>query len=195
MLKDNQPVKPPKPEYKPHEYTDIRVIQRNLVYIIGIPVKYADENVLKSNEFFGQFGNIKKLVIKNRSMTDQSVSAYITYEKESSAVRCITEVDESLLEGRALKCTFGTTKYCSFFLKNLICQNCECMYLHEIGEKDCALTKEEMCMGKHKLHSFRVVNKGRERIGKKKYELNETLFKYKEVKNFRVPEKINFCPK
>lgn len=176
------------------DYADIRIVQRNLVYVIGIPSKYADEHVLKSSEFFGQFGDIRKLVIKNRSMSDQSVSAYITYEQEGSAVQCISEVDESVLEGRTLKCTFGTTKYCSFFLKNLVCQNCDCMYLHEIGEKDSALTKEEMCMGKHKLHSFKVVNKGRQRIGKKRYELSECLFRYKEVKNYRIPEKINFTP-
>lgn len=162
-------------EEKKVEYSDITVIQKNLVYVIGIPVKYADENVLKSDEFFGQFGVIKKLVIKNRSMTDQSVSAYITFEKEANATKCITDIDESLLEGRLLKCTYGTTKYCSFFLKNLICQNCECMYLHEIGDKDNALTKKEMCMGKHKLHNFKIINNGKERIGKK-YELNECLF-------------------
>ena len=44
--------------------TDTRVIQKNLVYVIGIPYKYANPSVLKSEEFFGQFGEIKKLVVK-----------------------------------------------------------------------------------------------------------------------------------
>ncbi|RHY32740.1 hypothetical protein DYB32_002287 [Aphanomyces invadans] len=57
---------------------NVRVMQRNLVYVIGLPVHYADE------------------------------------------------------------------EYCNFFLRNLSCNNPECLYLHELGETDDSFTKEEM---------------------------------------------------
>ena len=32
-----------------------------------------------------------------------------------------------------MKACFGTTKYCNAFLKGVICNNPECLYLHDIG--------------------------------------------------------------
>ncbi|KAG0420076.1 CCR4-NOT transcription complex subunit 4, partial [Dictyocoela roeselum] len=147
--------------------SEMRVIQKNLVYIIGIPLKYENEDLLRGCEFFGQFGPIKKLVIKRRSVSDASFSAYITYMSEEDAMNCIVNVDESLLDGKVLKCTFGTTKYCTYFLKNLKCQNIECMYLHEIGKKENSFTKEEMAGGKGKFHNFKILNKNKRYIGQK----------------------------
>lgn len=45
--------------------------------------------------------------------------------------------------------SYGTTKYCSYYLRGLTCQNPGCMYLHEPGEEADSYTKEEMSMGKH----------------------------------------------
>ena len=38
--------------------TNMRVVQRNLFYVIGLSPKLADEGVLRSDEFFGQYGKI-----------------------------------------------------------------------------------------------------------------------------------------
>lgn len=98
------------------DFNNIRIIQKSLVYIICIPQKYADEAVLSRKEFFGQFGYIKKIVVNKRaSVIESTASAYITYNNEDEARLCIQEVDESVLDGIVLKCTYGTTKYCSFF--------------------------------------------------------------------------------
>lgn len=35
--------------------------------------------------------------------------------------------------GKQVKACFGTTKYCNAFLKGIVCNNPECLYLHEIG--------------------------------------------------------------
>jgi hypothetical protein len=45
------------------------------------------------------------------------------------------------------RASFGTTKYCSFFLRNLPCTNPECMYLHELGGDRDSFTKEDMALG------------------------------------------------
>lgn len=177
---------------------NIRVIQRNLVYIIGIPQKYADESLLKRSDFFGQFGPIKKFVLNKRaSCIETTASAYITFFKEGDAMKCISEIDESLLDNKPLRATYGTTKYCSFYLKSVPCQNIDCMYLHEKGKETDSLTKDEMNISKHKLHMFEGKNKGIERIGKKNdlTGILNQLFKYKNGRKlYKEPEVIGFKP-
>lgn len=178
------------------DFNNIRIIQKSLVYIICIPQKYADEAVLSRKEFFGQFGYIKKIVVNKRaSVIESTASAYITYNNEDEARLCIQEVDESVLDGKVLKCTYGTTKYCSFFLKGVPCQNNECMYLHDYRPQKDLLSKEEMGGSKHKLHGFDIKNRNKERIGKKyNFDIFNELFKYKSNKTYKAPEKIIFEP-
>ena len=38
----------------------VRVIQKNLVYVIGIPNDAADEAILRRSDMFGQYGNLSK---------------------------------------------------------------------------------------------------------------------------------------
>lgn len=42
---------------------DLRVVQKNLVFVVGISPRIADPDVLKKNEFFGKFGKIHKVVV------------------------------------------------------------------------------------------------------------------------------------
>lgn len=158
----------------------VRVVQKNLVYAIGIPSKYANSEILKKQDFFGQFGRIKKLCIKE----GPSISAYITYEQEESAINCILSLDETYFDNKLIRVTFGTTKYCSFFLKNKECNNSECFYLHEI--------KEEIKKKVFKLHNFKPVNKGKRILGKDRVDLDE-LFKYKREEVVKKPS-FNFSP-
>ncbi|KDO30128.1 hypothetical protein SPRG_05320 [Saprolegnia parasitica CBS 223.65] len=128
--------------------TNVRVMQRNLVYVIGLPVHYADDDMLRSQECFGQYGRIVKAVVnKSHLSTDRNnatASAYITFANKADAQNCIDLIDGYILDGSLLRASFGTTKYCNFFLRNLVCNNPECLYLHELGETDDSFTKEEM---------------------------------------------------
>ena len=47
-------------------------------------------------------------------------------------------------DGRTLKASLGTTKYCSHFMKNQSCPKNDCMYLHELGDDLASFTKEQM---------------------------------------------------
>ena len=47
---------------------NVRVVQRNLVFVVGLSPKLADSEVLKRPEYFGRFGRIHKVVI-NTSTT------------------------------------------------------------------------------------------------------------------------------
>ena len=90
----------------------------------------------------------------------------------------------------------GTTKYCSFFLKNIPCQNTDCMYLHETKPSTNILTKDELLSTKHKLHDFEPNNRGIDRIGKKKrFDFLDNLIHLKTQINFKPPRRIIFEPK
>ncbi|KAG2186125.1 hypothetical protein INT43_002563, partial [Umbelopsis isabellina] len=139
---------------------NMRVIQNNLAYVIGLHPKYAIEEIIRSNDFFGQYGKISKLVINKRpalasttntSSLPPSVGIYITYQRKEDAVRCIQAVDGSMIGGRVLRASLGTTKYCTYYLRNIPCPNPACMYLHEPGDDADSISKEELASGKHKM--------------------------------------------
>ncbi|XP_063229601.1 uncharacterized protein LOC134534877 isoform X3 [Bacillus rossius redtenbacheri] len=132
---------------------NVRVVQRNLVFVVGLPMRLADPEVLKKHEYFGKFGKIHKVVI-NQSTSyagsqGPSASAYVTYHKADDALRAIQAVNNISVDGRTLKASLGTTKYCSHFMKNQPCPKPDCMYLHDLGDSEASFTKEEMQQGKH----------------------------------------------
>ncbi|MCO5614460.1 hypothetical protein L7F22_068742 [Adiantum nelumboides] len=135
-----------------------RVIQRNLVYVVGIPAALADEGVLEQKEYFGQYGQVSDIsVLKNESHSFQhssarcSVSATVTYVKEEDAMRCIQSVNGYVLDGRVLKACFGTTKdgfgttkdgsACS---QQRPCNNPECLYLDDEVRREDNVTEEQI---------------------------------------------------
>jgi hypothetical protein len=44
------------------------------------------------------------------------------------------------------RASFGTTKYCSYFLRGIQCVNPECMYLHDYGDEEDTFNKEEIIL-------------------------------------------------
>ncbi|KAG7389114.1 CCR4-NOT transcription complex subunit 4 [Phytophthora pseudosyringae] len=132
---------------------NVRVMQRNLVYVIGLPVHFAEEDVLRSNECFGQYGKIVKAVVNKSHLSadraNATASAYITFANKEDALCCIVAIDGYYLDSCLLRASFGTTKYCNFFLRNMQCNNPDCLYLHELGDEDDSFTKEEMQSALH----------------------------------------------
>ncbi|RAL37450.1 hypothetical protein DM860_000144 [Cuscuta australis] len=128
----------------------VRVIQRNLVYIVGLPLNLADEDILQHKEYFGQYGKVLKVSISRtaagsiQQFPNNTCSVYITYSKEDEAVRCIQSVHGFFLDGRPLKACYGTTKYCHAWLRNAPCTNPDCLYLHEIGSEEDSFSKDEI---------------------------------------------------
>jgi CCR4-NOT transcription complex subunit 4 len=124
---------------------NFRVVQRNLLYVIGLPISSASEETLRKPEYFGQYGKIAKIVAhKNTSGTHPTGSAYVTFAYKEDAKAAIQALDGFWIEGHPLRASFGTTKYCNNFIKNVPCTNPECVYLHELGDDDDRFTKEEI---------------------------------------------------
>uniref|UniRef100_A0A8C9QZA0 CCR4-NOT transcription complex subunit 4 n=1 Tax=Scleropages formosus TaxID=113540 RepID=A0A8C9QZA0_SCLFO len=139
----------------------VRVVQRNLVFVVGLSQRLADTEVLKRPEYFGKFGKIHKVVINNSTSyagsQGPSASAYVTYLRSEDALRAVQCVNNVVVDGRTLKASLGTTKYCSYFLKSMQCPKPDCMYLHELGDEAASFTKEEMQAGKHQEYEQKLL--------------------------------------
>ena len=77
-----------------------RVVQKNLVYVIGLQQQTNEEEFLKllrSPQYFGQYGNMQKIVVSKPKpgSSDKSVGVYITFERKKDAETCIACVDGS----------------------------------------------------------------------------------------------------
>ncbi|KAJ8510006.1 hypothetical protein OPV22_000440 [Ensete ventricosum] len=137
-------------EAKKH-LSSVRVMQRNLVYIVGLPTNLCDESILDRKEYFGQYGKVVKVSISRPASTptqqassNGTCSVYVTYAREEEAVRCIQAVHNYVLEGKTLRACFGTTKYCHAWLRNMTCSNPDCLYLHDIGSQEDSFSKDEI---------------------------------------------------
>jgi len=115
-----------------------RIIQKNLVHFQGFPDSLYDKQLLLSPEYFGQYGNIIKIVLvskEDKIFKKKTNSAYLTFETKEQAAYCILSVDSFKIGNFMVRAFFGTTKYCTHFLNNYLCFNEEkCMFLHHIAE-------------------------------------------------------------
>ena len=120
---------------KAESLKNIRIINTNLIHVHGFPKSFAKASLLKSPEYFGQYGTIVKSIISYKINSDnkKQFSAYITFSNEKEAALAILCVDSLMVQGKIIRAFFGTTKYCSYFLKNNRCPNLnKCLFLHKI---------------------------------------------------------------
>ena len=142
-----------------HSLQEVRIIQRNLVYVIGIAPALANENELSSDSLFGKYGEIRKVILNCSPTLVEKVHSccayffffililidrYITYTSSEDALSCIIAMDGVTLQGSQIRASFGTTKYCNYFLRGMRCTNDDCMYLHELADPEDCFTKKEM---------------------------------------------------
>ncbi|XP_057297826.1 uncharacterized protein LOC130628825 [Hydractinia symbiolongicarpus] len=134
--------------------SNIRVIQRHLVFVVGLSNKMADADVLRRPEYFGKYGKIVKIVINPNTNyagpQGPSASAYITYTREEDALKAILAIN-NMQPPLKIRASLGTTKYCTHYLRNMQCPKADCMYLHDVGDNAASFTKDDMQAGKHQL--------------------------------------------
>ncbi|KAI9716733.1 MAG: transcriptional repressor general negative regulator of transcription subunit 4 [Chrysothrix sp. TS-e1954] len=128
----------------------IRVRQKNLVYVTGMrPTSSAEHlsEILRSEEYFGQYGKIIKVVVSKAKDTANPlapVGVYVTFANKDDASKCIAVVDGSQNYDMKLRAQYGTTKYCSAYLRGENCTNRSCMFLHEPGEESESFSRQDL---------------------------------------------------
>lgn len=126
-----------------------RIIQKNLVYVIGLSEKLTNKELLGKNDYFGQYGQIVKIIVNKHkayyadNQKKPSYSAYISYSSPSEAASAILAIDSVTVDESLIRASFGTTKYCTFFLKNLDCPNKECLYMHSLADDEVIVNKDD----------------------------------------------------
>ena len=128
--------------------SNIRVICKNILYLIGIPYEIANEDTLIKKEYLGQYGSIQKIIInKNGYLKNESdyptYSSYITYSSQIEASLALLALNNSNHLNHKLNACYGTNKYCNSFLKGVECTNKDCYYLHETADKNDIINKNE----------------------------------------------------
>lgn len=142
-------------------------MQKNLVYVVGLNPKIREEDLLQTlrgDQYFGQYGKIVKIVVskaKEGSGGAQSIGVYVTFARKEDAASCIAAVDGSQNGDRILRyvlgsfyshicvltffrAQYGTTKYCSAYLRHEVCNNKGCMFLHETGEDNDSFSRQDL---------------------------------------------------
>ena len=132
------------------EEKDYRIMAKNLVYIIGLSESIADRDLLSKFEYLGQYGKILKIVINKKNGYHKngkygpSYCAYITYSKSSEASIAILSLDDTIVDNHLIRASFGTTKYCQYYLKHLQCNNKDCVYLHRKADENEIIRRNEL---------------------------------------------------
>lgn len=142
----------------------VRVVMKNTVCVVGMKLPApGDESIpiLRSQDYFGQYGKISKLYLRDRTGVSStsvhtltpdnpatSTGIYIVYVRREDAARAISALDGISAPqgppGQKLSASFGTTRYCDAFLRGGKCDSSSCHNLHEWGgESDC-FTKDDM---------------------------------------------------
>jgi CCR4-NOT transcription complex subunit 4 len=127
----------------------LRVVQKNLVYVVGLSHGIPEQDLLQTlrgEKYFGQYGKIIKIVVSKAKSADpnSSLGVYVTFARKEDAARCIAAVNGSTNLDRVLRAQLGTTKYCSAYLRNETCTNKQCMFLHEAGENDDSYSRQDL---------------------------------------------------
>ncbi|ORY24964.1 hypothetical protein BCR39DRAFT_545379 [Naematelia encephala] len=142
----------------------VRIVMKNMVYVVGMKLPALGDDaipILRGNDYFGQYGKISKLYLRDRSAlpsstvhtlnsdnSSTSTGVYIVYVRREDAARAISALDgipaPAGPPGTILRATYGTTRYCDSFLRGQKCDNVNCQNAHEWGgESDC-FTKDDM---------------------------------------------------
>lgn len=100
----------------------VKVKDENIAFIAGLPANIAEESILTSENFLGQYGCILKISINQLTSKNQTTTwkpvycAHVTYSHSFSVALLIYALDGFVLNDNRLKASYGLTKYCTFFL-------------------------------------------------------------------------------
>ncbi len=137
------------------EMSQSRIITKNLVYVIGISENLSKKDTLIKYEYFGQYGKIKKIIINKKKAYNlnnpfgPSYSVYVTYSKPYEASIAILALDNIYIDNHLIRASFGTTKYCQFFLKGKECTNKGCLFLHKCANESEIIKREDLNVNKN----------------------------------------------
>lgn len=130
---------------------------------MGLSLTLAREEVLRRPDMFGKFGRLLRVLVNKSHPYNAdapggpSISAYIQYYRESDASAAARQMNNEVFDGREIRCSIATTKYCDSYIARapkqssmqmsaypVTCGNPDCLYYHEAAPPGDVLTVEEV---------------------------------------------------
>lgn len=87
------------------------------------------------------------LCVKFQAELDLNFASEIANPQQEDTLACILALDGFYYDGRNIRASYGTSKYCSAFIKSVKCNNPDCTYLHHMGDSEDTFTKQEIQAG------------------------------------------------
>jgi len=134
-------------QFSVEQLQQIRIRQKNIVYVVGLPVSLCNAKLLKSHKWFGKFGTISRICFNTspKCVKANSIPTFVTYTNESDALQAIRKMNLfCLADGTRLKTNFGRTKFCPAFTQGDQCMNEKCKFLHHWAKVDDIITEQEI---------------------------------------------------
>jgi hypothetical protein len=69
----------------------------------------------------------------------------------------ILAIDNIEVDNHLIRASFGTTKYCSFFLRNTNCPNKECLYQHHLADDSDIIHRDDMNNNKNMFYDQQIL--------------------------------------
>ncbi|KAJ9119515.1 hypothetical protein QFC22_003223 [Naganishia vaughanmartiniae] len=147
------------------QHRDVRILVKNMIYVTGMKMmgEGTEEflSILRSNDYFGQYGKIAKVFLRKGPSTSDPTSGsiesstdsdelgiYITYLRREDASRAIATLDGVSAPGnpgKTLKVTYGSTKYCLSWLRGVKCdEGSACLGAHDWAAENDTFTRKDM---------------------------------------------------
>eukprot|EP00592_Proboscia_alata_P001613 CAMPEP_0194372154 /NCGR_PEP_ID=MMETSP0174-20130528/20463_1 /TAXON_ID=216777 /ORGANISM="Proboscia alata, Strain PI-D3" /LENGTH=536 /DNA_ID=CAMNT_0039150495 /DNA_START=27 /DNA_END=1637 /DNA_ORIENTATION=- len=153
---------------RPH-LADVSVVQKNVVWITGLPTYYSRNNLFP---LVGKYGRIDKCAVNPQNhpfpLHDNGAgnsTAYVAYSNERSAGNAVNAINGTKLGTNRIRATIGENSYCSAFIKGFDCEDGCCLYLHEVANNNDRIncvTNPQFSGSRNRLRSFeKVVNQNK----------------------------------
>merc|ERR1719474_1163602 len=134
-------------QFTVEQLQQIRIRQKNIVYVVGLPVSLCNAKLLKSHKWFGKFGTISRICFNTspKCVKANSIPTFVTYTTEPDALQAIRKMNlYCLADGTRLKTNFGRTKFCPMFIQGQQCLNEKCKFLHQWAKVEDIITEQEI---------------------------------------------------
>eukprot|EP01084_Bolivina_argentea_P282453 483488_1 len=125
----------------------VQIRSPNQCLVVAIPQQISSEKRLRSQNLFGKFGNILK--INFFKLGKKCIPcACIIYTNTKAATDAIQWINNIIFDFNGMywksKARYGTTKYCSSFIKNERCFRKQCPFVHWVCNVKDMITFDEI---------------------------------------------------
>lgn len=137
-----------------------KILKKNSIVVSNLPKTISNKKILSKYKYFGQYGNITKILISKVNQT--SFIATVSYQSPREAALAFLANDMFVIDGKSISVSYCVVKYCNNFLSNKDCNNKDCNYLHELSDGIVTTVVESSGLSSHKTVAMKILGISKE---------------------------------